>query len=475
MVSPKAGQRNDFGIAMRFNDIKEIGSGGMGRVFSAYSPELTCKVILKTLQPQLSDHPSYQLRLKQEAEILSRLSHPSMISCYGMGTLTQNGTEFPCLIMEYIDGETLQERLNRSGSIGYKEVVPYFLGLADGIQYLHQNKIVHLDIKPENILLARDGRILLTDFGIAATEDSIDTTAPLREPYGSLAYTAPERLRGELSDGRSDLYSFGMVLYAMSHGKGFFEGREKMSIWAELVYEPESLRLGFDKEIPLPFQNLIRKLVEKKREARYSDIPALLVDFHQTDLRNSQGGPSKRRSIERAAIFSVGLVFVSFLFGWSAWERAEPLGKVQSNESENHDHIPASRLNDPTEPIIQLGSVTQGSNEGKRESESAAKLRESADFENSLPDAKLEQFLIGFKSMIENRRLDVLKNEFSPDQEVVTRFHKLFGSESRLEAHILQVSQEGSSIKVNYRISPSSSEAGEEGLLLFSGHSWKLL
>jgi serine/threonine protein kinase len=460
---------------MSFLDIKEIGAGGMGKIFSAYSPELNCKVILKTLQPHLSDHPSYELRLKKEAEILSRLSHPNIISCHGMGTLTQNRTELPCLIMEYIDGETLQERLNRSGSIGYKEVVPYFLGLSEGIQYLHQNQIVHLDIKPENILLARDGRILLADFGIAATWDSGDTTAPLREPYGSLAYTAPERLRGELSDGRSDLYSFGMVLYAMIHGWGFFEEREKKSIWAELVYEPGPLRLRFDKEIPFPFQDLIRKLVQKRREERYSDIPALLYDFHQTDLTNSQPGLSKRRSLERAAIFAIGLVFVSFFFGWSRWEKAEPLGKVQTNKSENHDQIPASRLNDPTEPIIQLGSVTQDSKEGRREADSEINLRESADLKNSLPDANLEQFLVGFKSMIENRQLDVLKIEFSPDQEVVTRFHKLFGSESRLEADILQVTQEGSSIKVHYRISPASPEAGGEGMLLFSGHSWKLL
>ncbi|MBI3594001.1 MAG: serine/threonine protein kinase [Nitrospirae bacterium] len=467
---------------MIFLDVQEIGYGGMGRIYSAFSPDLQRKVTLKTLHPYLTADPDFRSRLKKEAEILARLSHPNIVSYFGFEILTYDQHHEPCLVMEYAEGLSLQKKLHDSGPMTFQEILPIFLQLSDALCYLHQNQINHLDIKPENILMTQGGKILLADFGISTAIGQEGTTGPLQESFGSLTYTSPEQLKGERGDGRSDLFSFGMVLYAMILGKGYFDGRENKSIWGELVYDSEPLHLVFPKEIPVFFQNLIRKAVEKKKITRFQNISALLGYFREVELpiefENQREMTSPRKVSDMTIIFASGLLLIPILLiGWSDWEESESVRKsklIDVQGQVRNSFQPLAESTKLEEPVIQISEVIRETGIEKSESALPSRDQENVPLAGVLSDEELEKILVVFKSLVENRKLDALRKEFSPNQQLLSRLQNLFGSNPKLEVRFLQVKQEGRSVKVYYRVIPGSLP-GEEGILLFDGDSWKLL
>lgn len=467
---------------MKFLEIKEIGSGGMGKIYTAFSSDLNRRVTLKTLHRALSSDPHYQARLKKEAEILALLSHPNIVPFIGYETVKIDTQQEPCLIMEQIDGITLQERLNIKGSMAFEETLPLFLELCDALGYLHQRAIFHLDLNPDNLLLNGEGRLFLTDFGIASVQKEGEKTSPLQDPMGTLPYTSPEQVRGEHCDGRSDLYSLGMILYALLNGKGYFSGMEKKRIWGELVYETKPFQMTFPEEVPSWFQNMIRKLAAKKKEARYPDIKTVLHDFHRQfkkpvaplspqpfpsfpSSKNERGLFSEKRMILAAGLV---VILVAFFYRGTWGPAISSLAPPPARESASAslrltEPAPPSGAK-PAEPVIHLASLTRVTEGEGSEEESLSPV---------LSDNELERILLEFKSDIENKNFDALKKKFDLSSEAVSYFQKLFQKDSKPEVEIRQVQQEGVSVQVQYQIAPRSFPGGE-GLLLYQGGVWHL-
>lgn len=526
---------------MEFLDIKEIGKGGMGKIYTAFSSDLNRRVILKTLHPALSFDPRFHARFRREAEILSLLSHPNIVSFIGYETVkidthrtaegergkkkisaskpllkegwreeehggsgksqgdcgqardrehtgstqvpAKDGIEELCLVMEQIDGISLQDRLAKKGRMAFSEVLPLFLELCGALRYLHQHTIFHLDLNPGNILLNQEGRLFLTDFGIASTQKEGERTSPLLDPTGTLFYSSPEQVKGENCDGRSDLYSVGMILYALLNGKSYFSGMEINRVWGELVYESKPFQMTFPQEVPWEFQQMIRKLVAKNREERYPEINTLLLEFRRQEIKsnvllNSQPvisvsfSKKEREPIpEKRMILAAGIIVVFLAFFYremtsppiSVLSLFPPIqetaaGPVRSTES---IHPPAV---DSEEPVIQFASLTRIMENKESEEES---------FPGTLSDNELERALLAFKSGIESENIDLLKKEFKFSPEGLFWLQILFQKDSNPTVEIGQVQQEGASVRVQFQITPDPF-SGREGLLVYQNGIWRL-
>jgi serine/threonine-protein kinase len=366
---------------MTFTGLSEIGCGGIGRVFRAYASELNRTVALKILDPALSGQARFRRTIEREASILRNLSHPHIVSFLGVETVERDGREDLCLVTEFVEGENLERFLSRRGPLLYEELIPFFLQLCEAIGYLHRNGVVHLDIKPENILVDRAGNLVLSDFGISISrEGNRDLTAPLRDPTGTLLYAPPEMIRGECCDGRSDLFSLGQVLYRCLSGKGYFEGSDKIRVWGELAYDETPLRFSFPEEVPPYFRQMVRKLAEKKKEARYPDTASLLADFRiglETPVRRNGTTPEEaerasktedglkdapvRKRSDLALIFLAGLVCACLSF--SVWEKREPVPGIPEAGAEvkREAGIPALHAPGGAVPVLRLGEMTRES------------------------------------------------------------------------------------------------------------------
>ncbi|MBI1820722.1 MAG: serine/threonine protein kinase [Nitrospirae bacterium] len=469
----------------------------MGIVYKAYCPDLKRCVVLKKVHPALAVDPAYQSQIKKEAQLLSRLKHPNIVSYIGCDLIESNHQKEFCLIMEYIEGVNLKEWLKLRGSLPFEKLVPMFLDLCGALAYLHQNRIFHFDLKPENILMTKGEKLFLTDFGISAIESANGNTAPLGDPIGSLEYSAPEQLKGEKPGGRSDLYSLGMVLYALLNGKGFFEGAEKQVIWGKLVYEAAPFNLTFPEETPGFFQNIIRKLVNKAAGDRYPDVKTLLLEFHRRFSAPEAKAPPRlsdlkadlpnRKISEKWVILAAGAVLVLILY-LSAGFGPElvsspsaflpPAGNSSNNETRVDKPEPRT-LNESVshnlDPVIEIPHL-------KKEKKRVEPLSNNASLR--VPDDdELESFLNHFKSNAEIKNLKTLEEtiQFSPDK--LSHFQKIFETNPKLEVAFLQIQREGPTITVHYHLLlnkvsgefPVKSAAIEnEEILVFQNGTWQL-
>ena len=225
--------------------VEKVGSGGMGAVYRARDTRLDRSVAIKVLPEGLSDDPRLRERLAQEARSISALSHPNICALYDIGH--EEGIDY--LVMEFIEGETLAERLSRSGALPLRQALAYGADIAAALDAAHRQGVIHRDLKPGNIMLARSGARLL-DFGLARqvvgdssavgdqTAEHATERMPLTDPgtvVGTLLYMSPEQAEGRPLDGRSDIFSFGAVLYEMLGGKRAFDGPTRVSILHAIV------------------------------------------------------------------------------------------------------------------------------------------------------------------------------------------------------------------------------------------------
>jgi Tol biopolymer transport system component/tRNA A-37 threonylcarbamoyl transferase component Bud32 len=271
--------------------ISQIGAGGMGEVYLAQDTQLRRKVALKLLPHAFTNDKTRARRFKQEARAASALNHPHIIVIHEVGE-TENKILF--IATEYIEGETLRERLDEKG-FSLAETLDIAVQLAGALAAAHEAKIVHRDIKPENIMLRPDGYIKVLDFGLAKLIENqfqIDSqssglshleTAP-GMIMGTVRYMSPEQARGREVDERSDIWSFGCVIYEMISGRPPFDGESSTDILAAILdKEPQSLK-RFMPNAPDELQRIIGKTLRKNKDERYQTIKDVLVDLK--DLRN---------------------------------------------------------------------------------------------------------------------------------------------------------------------------------------------
>ena len=261
-------------LAGRYEIQEKIGSGGMADVYKAKDHKLNRLVAIKVLKPDFSNDTSFVKKFRVEAQSAAGLSHPNIVNVYDVGE--ERGVHF--IVMELIQGISLKKYIEMKGKLDIKEALNISVQIASGLSAAHDNRIVHRDIKPQNIIMSRDGKVKVTDFGIAKVADS---TTVSTNAAGSVHYISPEQARGGYSDGKSDIYSLGITMYEMLTGKLPFDGETNVAvallhIQGEMV-PPRQL----EPSIPRSFEKIILKCTQKKVERRYATARDLIADLRK--------------------------------------------------------------------------------------------------------------------------------------------------------------------------------------------------
>ncbi len=273
-----------------------IGAGGMGEVYRARDPRLGREVAIKVLPATFSQDPDRLKRFEQEARAAGVLNHPNITAVHDFGT---HGNA-PYIVTELLEGETLRARL-LSGSLPVRKAVDYGIQIARGLAAAHEKGIVHRDLKPENLFLTKDGRVKILDFGLAklrieggeSGHTDMQTVSGGTQPgvvLGTMGYMAPEQVRGKAADKRSDLFSFGTILYEMLAGQRAFRGDTAAdTITAILTKEPPDLSTT-NKEIHPGLDRIVRHCLEKNPEERFESARDVAFDLESLSTVSSQTG-----------------------------------------------------------------------------------------------------------------------------------------------------------------------------------------
>jgi serine/threonine-protein kinase len=268
-------------ISERYEVIDKVGSGGMADVYKARDQRLNRFVAIKVLKPEYSSDKSFVNKFRGEAQSAAGLSHPNIVNVYDVGD--DSGLHF--IVMELVEGITLKRFIERKGKLEVKEAVGITIQIAQGMEAAHDNHIIHRDIKPQNIIISRDGKVKVTDFGIAKATNSNTITS---NAMGSVHYLSPEQARGGYSDEKSDIYSLGVTLYEMLSGKVPFAGDNTVSV-ALLHIQGEAMPLReLDSEIPFSIDKIVQKCMQKRPERRYHTASELISDLKRA-ITNPDG------------------------------------------------------------------------------------------------------------------------------------------------------------------------------------------
>lgn len=259
-------------IGDRYEILEKVGSGGMADVFRAKCHRLNRYVAIKILKQDYSEDTKFVTKFRGEAQAIAGISHPNIVGIYDVGE--ENGMYY--IVMELVDGITLKKYIEEKGKLSVKEAVGIALQIANGLEAAHSNHIIHRDIKPQNILIARDGTAKVTDFGIAKAASSNTITA---NAMGSVHYISPEQARGGYSDEKSDIYSLGVTMYEMLSGTLPFNGESTVAIALAHIQEEAVPLAALDATIPKGISNIVNKCMQKKTELRYSCVADLIADL----------------------------------------------------------------------------------------------------------------------------------------------------------------------------------------------------
>lgn len=264
-------------IGGRYEIMEKIGTGGMSDVYKARCHKLNRLVALKVLKQEFSENASFVANFRTEAQAAARLEHPNIVNVYDVGE--ENGIYY--IVMELVEGITLKKYIEKKARLSYKEAVSIAIQVALGLEAAHNNGIVHRDIKPQNIIISKEGKVKVTDFGIAKAATSNTITSNV---MGSVHYTAPEQARGGYSDAKSDIYSLGITLFEMLTGRVPFNGESTVAIAIKQIQEPMPSPKEYIQEIPVSVEQIVLKCCQKSPDRRYQSAEELIDDLKQSLL-----------------------------------------------------------------------------------------------------------------------------------------------------------------------------------------------
>lgn len=264
-------------IQNRYEIIEEVGSGGMSVVYKAKCHVLNRFVAIKVLKPEFSDDKSFVSKFRIEAQSAAGLSHPNIVNVFDVGE--ENGYYY--IVMELVEGITLKEYIQQNGRLPYQTALDFIMQICAGIEVAHEHHTIHRDIKPQNIIVSRNGTLKVTDFGIAkaATSNTIASSA-----MGSVHYISPEQARGGYSDERSDIYSLGITLYEMLTGRVPFEGENNVTVALMHIQSEMIPPREYYPDIPVGMEKIVLKATQKKPERRYLTTNAMLADLRKISM-----------------------------------------------------------------------------------------------------------------------------------------------------------------------------------------------
>ncbi len=271
-------------LGNRYLLLEKIGGGGMAVVYKAKCTLLNRFVAVKVLRTEFTNDDEFVKRFKIEAQAVASLSHPNVVSIYDVG----HQDDIHYIVMEYVDGMTLKDYLNKHGALNWNDAVKITIQICSAIEHAHKNNIVHRDIKPHNILLTKEGIAKVTDFGIARAVTS-STITMVGSTIGSVHYFSPEQARGGFIDEKSDLYSLGIALYEMVTGKVPFDGDSPVAVALKHIQETPLEPHKLVPSLPYGVNEIIMKAIQKEQNVRYQSATEMLSDLN-TVLVQPQGG-----------------------------------------------------------------------------------------------------------------------------------------------------------------------------------------
>ena len=259
----------------RYEILELIGSGGMANVYKARCHRLNRLVAIKILKSDLAENADFRRRFHDESQAVAQLSHANIVSVYDVST--NSDTEY--IVMELIDGITLKQYMERRGRMDWRESLHFITQIMRGLSHAHSRGIIHRDIKPQNIMVLRDGSVKVADFGIACLANAGQTLT--QEALGSVHYISPEQARGDRIDARSDIYSAGVVLYEMLTGRLPFEGDSAVSVAIQHLSSVPLAPRDIDPSIPEPLELICMKAMNSDPNKRYPTADAMLADLEK--------------------------------------------------------------------------------------------------------------------------------------------------------------------------------------------------
>lgn len=263
----------------RYEILEKIGSGGMSDVYKAKCHKLNRLVAIKVLKAEFTSDAGFVSKFKMEAQAAAGLSHPNIVNIYDV--VDEGDIHF--IVMELVEGITLKSYITKKGHLDVKESIGIAIQVAQGIEAAHDQHIIHRDIKPQNMLISRDGKVKVADFGIARAVSSQTMNSTV---VGSVHYISPEQARGGFSDERSDIYSFGITLFEMVTGRVPFEGENTVTVALAHLEDPITLPSTLNPDITPSLERIILKCTEKRPENRYSGMAEVISDLRRALLNS---------------------------------------------------------------------------------------------------------------------------------------------------------------------------------------------
>ena len=259
----------------RYEILERIGTGGMAIVYKAKCHRLNRLVAVKILKSDLAQDEDFRRRFNAESQAVAQLSHPNIVSVYDVS----KGGDIEYIVMELIDGITLKQYMEKRGQLNWRESLHFITQIMRGLSHAHSRGIVHRDIKPQNVMVLRDGSVKVADFGIACLENAAQTLT--QEALGSVHYISPEQARGDRTDARSDIYSAGVVLYEMLTGRLPFEGDTPVSVAIQHINSIPLSPREIDPSIPEALEAITMRAMAPNPDNRYPSADAMLADLEE--------------------------------------------------------------------------------------------------------------------------------------------------------------------------------------------------
>lgn len=268
-------------IGDRYEVLEKIGTGGMSDVYKGKDQKLNRFVAIKVLKQEFSENTSFVGKFRIEAQAAAGLMHPNIVNVYDVGD--DNGIYY--IVMELVEGITLKRYIEKKSRLSVKEALSIAIQVSSGIEAAHNNHIIHRDIKPQNIIISKEGKVKVTDFGIAKAASSNTITSNV---MGSVHYTSPEQARGGYSDEKSDVYSLGITLFEMLTGRVPFNGDTTVAIAIKHIQEDMPSPAEFVSDIPISVEKIVLKCTQKSPDRRYQCMADLTDDLKRALVRPNE-------------------------------------------------------------------------------------------------------------------------------------------------------------------------------------------
>jgi len=333
-------------IGDRYEILEKIGTGGMSDVYKAKCHKLNRFVAVKVLKQEFGENENFVSKFRIEAQAAAGLMHPNIVNVYDVGE--ENGIHY--IVMELVEGITLKRYIEKKARLSFKEAVSIAIQVSMGIEAAHNNHIIHRDIKPQNIIISRDGKVKVTDFGIAKAATSNTITSNV---MGSVHYTSPEQARGGYSDEKSDIYSLGITMFEMLTGRVPFNGETTVAIAIKHIQEELPMPSQYVPEIPGSVEGIVLKCCQKSPDRRYQNMQEVIADLKQSLLNpdsdfvvmndpEMEGGTrmitdSDMDQIKRRTVYQENTGRVAVGDSMRLWTESEP---EYTEEEDDYDYNP---------------------------------------------------------------------------------------------------------------------------------------